>query len=473
MNAMGLNRMLLVPRPGRLVTRMSLGVAVPLVVVIVSVFRSGSQAMALFSALFMTAQVTSAVTTSHKEIIAASPAFFQPGLRRNLLRAQFTWAAGLAVVMAVLLGAFHPDFGGMRPLMVAGSVVCVHALFALATLYIPWSFQIPIWIWYLWFPARYLGYKSKSGELDAVFDTAWPWLVAAVLLLWLLGRSLAQPGLYRRLHGTLVFGADDLFRSERMVAYRQQQSCHVRAGQGPIWRRRLIDQLFGRAVIARDRGYPVLARIRQLLALDVAMTFSVRSWLLVLLGVGIPVMMVSGGYVDGGTGEGMLDFWFAGLVYQWASWPFFSLGAVLLTAPMTSCSRRTGFRAEVALLGPMMLLALGGTLLTAAVFQLLAAVLPPLTWNGHQVTYSAPLPHGIWLVPMLAPFAWLGVALRPQGHSLLPMYFVIMFFIWGHGLLCSLPYLVSVPIMAALSLVALAVAYRLRRRWWEKADLPH
>jgi len=32
MNAMGLNRMLLVPRPGRLVTRMSLGVAVPLVV---------------------------------------------------------------------------------------------------------------------------------------------------------------------------------------------------------------------------------------------------------------------------------------------------------------------------------------------------------------------------------------------------------------------------------------------------------
>ncbi|MBK7187275.1 MAG: hypothetical protein IPH86_00900 [bacterium] len=254
MNAMGLDRMLLVPRPGRLVTRMSIGVAVPLVVVIVSVFRSGSQAMALFSALFMTAQVTSAVTTSHKEIMAASPAFFQPGLRRNLLRAQFTWAAGLAVVMAVLLGAFHPDFGGMRPLLVAASVLCVHALFALATLYIPWSFQIPVWIWYLWFPARILGYRSQSGELDAVFDTAWPWLVAAVALLWLLGRSLSRPGLYRRLHGAMVLGADDLFRPGRIVAYKQQRGCHVRAGQGPAWRRRLIDRLIGRAAIANGDG---------------------------------------------------------------------------------------------------------------------------------------------------------------------------------------------------------------------------
>lgn len=473
MNAMGLDRRLLVPRPGRLVTRLSLGVAVPLVVAVVSTFRSGSQAMALFSALFMTAQITSAVTTSHKEIIASSPAFFQPGLRRNLLKAQFTWAAGLALLMAALLGLFHPDFGGPRPLMVAGAVLCIHALFALATLYIRWSFQLPIWIWYLWYPVGVMSYKSRTAELDAVISTAWPWLVAAVLLLWLLGRSLARPGLYRRLHGTLVLGADDLFRPERMNAFRQQRSCHFRAGQGPIWRRRLIDQSLGRALIARDRGRPVLARIWQLLALDIAITVSGRSWLLLVLGVSLPVMMVSSGYVDGGTREGMLDFWFAGLVYQWASWPFFSLAAVLLTAPMTSCSRHTGFRAEVALLGRMMLLALGGTLLTAAGFQLLAAVLPPLPWNGNQITYSAPLLHGIWLVPMLAPFAWLGVALRPQGHSLLSMYFVVMSFICGHGLLSALPYGVSVPIMAALSLVALAVAYRLRRRWWEKADLPH
>jgi hypothetical protein len=473
MNAMGLDRMLLVPRPGRLVTRMSIGVAVPLVVVIVSVFRSGSQAMALFSALFMTAQITSAVTTSHKEIIAASPAFFQPGLRRNLLRAQFTWAAGLAVVMAALLGAFHPDFGGLRPLMVAGSVLCVHALFALATLYIPWSFQIPVWIWYLWIPARYLGYRSQSGELDAVFDTTWPWLVAAAALLWLLGRSLSRPGLYRRLHGAMVLGADDLFRPGRIVAYKQQRGCHVRAGQGPAWRRRLIDRLIGRATIANGASRPVLARVWQLLALDIAMTVTVRSWLLVLLGLGIPVMMLSGGYIDGDSREGMLDFWFAGLVYQWASWPFFSLAAVLLTAPMTSCSRRTGIRAEVALMGRMVLLALGGSLLTAAVFKLFAAVLPPLTWNGNLVTYSAPLPHGIWLVPMLAPFAWLGVALRPQGHSSLPSVFLVMSFIWGHALLSSQPYGISVPIMAALSLVALGVAYGLRRRWWEKADLPH
>ncbi|MBK6735830.1 MAG: hypothetical protein IPG61_17475 [bacterium] len=84
-----------------MVSRMSLGVAVPLVVVIVPVFRSGSQAMASFSALFMTAQVTCAVTTSHKEIIAASR-LLPAGAAQEPCQAQFSWAAGLAVVMAAL-----------------------------------------------------------------------------------------------------------------------------------------------------------------------------------------------------------------------------------------------------------------------------------------------------------------------------------------------------------------------------------
>ncbi|MBK6735831.1 MAG: hypothetical protein IPG61_17480 [bacterium] len=267
----------------------------------------------------------------------------------------------------------------MRPLMVAGSVLCVHALFALATFLYPVVVPGPGLDLVPLVPGQDRGYRSQSGELDAVFDTAWPWLVAAAALL---RAARAQPGAAGAvLAPSRHDGArrDDLFRPGRIVAYKQQRGCHVRAGQGPAWRRRLIDRLIGRAAIANGNGRPVLTRIWQLLALDIAMTVTVRRWLLVVLGLGIPVMMLSGGYIDGDSREGMLDFWFAGLVYQWASWPFFSLAAVLLTAPMTSCSRRTGIRAEVELMGRLMLLALGGTLLTAAVFKFFAAVLPPLT----------------------------------------------------------------------------------------------
>jgi hypothetical protein len=44
-------------------------------------------------------------------------------------------------------------------------------------------------------------------------------------------------------------------------------------------------------------------------------------------------------------------------------------------------------------------------------------------------------------------------------------------FIVGHALLSSVPYHISAPAVGAASLVAFGVAYLIRRRWWERADI--
>lgn len=416
MNPTGLDRRLLVPRPGRLAARMSLGVAIPLVVVVVAAQRSGQPAIALFGALFMVAQIAAAVTTAHKEIIAASPSYFQPGLRRGLLSAQLTWAAALAVGAAVLFGLLVPGFTALRVATTLGASLGVYALLALATLHIPWAFQIPVWMFYLWFLVPSLVRLSREGRLDAALDAPLPWLAVAVLLLALLTRSLLTPRLYRKLHGAYVLGSEDLLRPGRIVAYKQQRGRHGRPGPGPAWRRRLIDHLLQRAAGAGLRGRTVAARVWQLLALDVALSVGVCRRTLTILVLGTLVLMLFFGYYDGLQSGGTMDKWFAGLTYQWAVWPLFSLSAVLLSAPMAAVSRRTGFRAERTVIARMTAVALGGAILTAALFAALAALLPPVPWAGRDVSFAAPPLHCVWLMPMLAPFAWLAAALRPAAQ---------------------------------------------------------
>ena len=75
-------------------------------------------------------------------------------------------------------------------------------------------------------------------------------------------------------------------------------------------------------------------------------------------------------------------------------------------------------------------------------------------------------------MPLVTPFAWLAVALRPRPHCGLANMFVITGFFIGHGLMTGLPYAEAVPPFAAASLLAFAVAWWLRRRWWLRADLP-
>lgn len=230
MSAASLGRMLLMPRPARLAARLALGVAIPLVVVVVTIARGLHPSLACFAVLFATAQVSLAVTLTHKELMAAAPSFFQPGLRRRLAVAHVTWALGLALAVG-LVGALLPGGGTMRALSLLGAALSVHALLAQLALRLSWGFQLPIWIWYAWFPIRNLEAAARTARAEEMLAAAWAWLPAGALLLALLVRTLAGPGLHRRLHGTLVLGLEDLFHWQRLQAYKHERQARSFAGQ--------------------------------------------------------------------------------------------------------------------------------------------------------------------------------------------------------------------------------------------------
>lgn len=472
MSARGLDRRLLVPRPARLGARLALGVALPLVVTVVATVRSGSLALAWFGALFVVAEAALALALTHKEIIAASPSFFQPGLRRRLAAAQVTWGLGLAVIAAAVVGFLVPGGGGARAASLLGAAAAVFALLALLAFHVHWSFQLPFWIFYAWPLVRMLDRRTRAGELDGVYEAAWAWLPAGALLLAGLALALAAPALHRRLHGTVVLGAEDMFRPGRVSAYRQSRSSHQHAGGGPAWRARLVATQLRRAGRAGAQGAPAVMQRRRLQALCLASGVSPRPWVAPLVVALSLAAMVFFGYYDGTPRGGGLDHWFGGLLYQGATWPFFGLAAFMFAAP-ADLSRRSALRAECALLARLTVVAAASAVAVWLAFAALAAVLPPVVRDGAVVEFTTARPHGLWLVPLLAPFAWLGLALRPRPGSQWPTLAVGPLFILGHALLTYVPYGLATPLLAAASLAALAGAYALRRRWWERADIGH
>ncbi|MFN2371412.1 MAG: hypothetical protein ABR506_09695 [Candidatus Krumholzibacteriia bacterium] len=86
--------------------------------------------------------------------------------------------------------------------------------------------------------------------------------------------------------------------------------------------------------------------------------------------------------------------------------------------------------------------------------------------------FLAPRPHGLWLVPLLAPVLWLAAAARPKPYSTMPILVMTQAFLAGHAAMTMFPYAASVPAAAVLALGAGVVAFRLRRRWWARGDHP-
>ncbi|MBE0566383.1 MAG: hypothetical protein IH621_10520, partial [Krumholzibacteria bacterium] len=218
---------------------------------------------------------------------------------------------------------------------------------------------------------------------------------------------------------------------------------------------------------------PVAARAWQLMAADFAANVSTRPLVVPVLLLALLAMMLWFGYADMGDEADFFfnQVWMVGLVYQWALFPLFSLAPVLLTPPRTDVSRRSGLRAEVAALGGTALVSGALALATAAVFLLLEAVLPPLPWRGEALAFRPGAAHGIWLVPLVTPFVWLAVALRPRPQNSLANAAIMFPYFAGHILLTAMPYAQSTPLVLAASLAAFVVAFLLRRRWWLRADL--
>lgn len=470
MSGLAINRHLLAPRPGRLFVRMCFGALLPLVVTVVSAVRSGNPIVAAFCSLVLVAQIAAAVTTAHKEILAASPSFFHAGLRRRILTAQAIWALLAAIAVVLFVGLLHPAFGTAGLVTAFAAALGVHAALALAMLHLWWGFQLPFWLYYFYFLLPWLARTAEAGQLDGVVGNPLPWLASAAVLLGLLSWSLISARLHRRLCGSLVLGADDLFRPGRVQQLKQQRRIGGHAeSDNPL--RRLIPGLLARATAAREQGRSVAARAWQLLAIDVAANATVRGWVLGLIALGLLGMMLFFGYYDGRAGGHGMNRWFSGLVFQWAAFPFFSLGLVVLSASTVDVSRRTGFAAEVRAVARMAAAGLVAALLTAALFAALAEVLPPVTWRGCEYMFTPARPHCIWLVPLVAPFAWLVVALRPRPQCTLSNIAVNISFLAGHAFMNEVPYATSVPIFVAVSGAVLVGAYLLRRRWWLRADL--
>ena len=461
----------LLPRPEWTGLRIAVASAIPLLVVFALLIQGVPPQYLLIVLLFIASQVSMALAQAQKEMLAATASYFRPGLGRRVGQAQAFWGLALPALTTAVYAAITGEAAAAVSGSVFGLVMVLHAVMTWATFRLWWAFQLPAWAFYFFFVPMAVRKAAVAGYLLDLARHPTIWLAVGGLALSLLVRYASSRSLQRRLHDTIVLGPEAIFMPSRVQAYKQRSGRHAHASGGPAWRSRLLGALIGRAGAARDRGDAVGARRWRLLAANVAVNVSPRRWVMPLLLPGMLAAAVAFGYMhmSGSLGEQ----WYSGILYQFGLWPVFSLAVTLLASPLDGASRRTAWRAEAnAFLGAVAVCTLLA-FLVKIVSEALALVLPPLTWfDGSVRTYvTAPL-HGLWLVPLATPFAWLAVALRPRPNCGLANMFVIAGYFVGHGLMTGLPYAVSVPAFAAASALAFAVAFWLRRRWWRRADLP-
>ena len=460
----------LLPRPEWTVLRILVSTIIPILVFFALLMQGVPPQYMLIVLLMIGSQVSLAVTQGQKEMLAATTSYFRPGLGRRVGQAQLFWGLAVPATTTAIYGAITPIADAALLGTVFGLVMVIHALMAWATFRLWWAFQLPAWGFYFFFVPLAVRKAAFAGWLLELGRYPLPWLAVGVVSLVLLVRFAASRGLQRRLHDSIVLGPEAIFSPSRIQAYKQQRRHHGRDRVGPAWRRRSLAGLIGRAEAAQRQGDAVGARRWQLLAANLAVNVSPRPWVTRLLGPMVLALMTFFGYLQ--SSGSMERTWFSGLVYQVALVPAYSLSVVLLSAPMAGLSRRSGFRAEVsALLFATLAAALVAVGLKLA-SDLMAATMPSITWNGTVRPYAAAPLHGVWLVPMACPFAWLAVALRPRAQCTLSNGALLIGFFIGHGLMTWLPYPVSAPIFGAVSAVVFGGALLRRRRWWRQADLP-
>ncbi|MFO7610104.1 MAG: hypothetical protein R6X35_13105, partial [Candidatus Krumholzibacteriia bacterium] len=307
---------------------------------------------------------------------------------------------------------------------------------------------------------------------DAFLAHPLPWAGAAVVGLALLHWRMTSAAQHRRIYGAVVLGPDDIFRPGRVRELKELRSRHARPGQGPRWRARLVEASLVRAAAAARFGRDTAAVAWFQVYGSLAQALSRRTWVVVLLAFAVTCFGIFGGYYDGyraPQGDD-LDRWFAGLAFQWATFPLIVVCLAASGVMPLLRSRRAGFRAELLVLAWATALSALLAAVTAGIFALLESALPALPWRGAEVSFLAPRPHGVWLVPLLAPVLWLAAAARPKPYSTMPTLVMTQAFLVGHAAMTMFPYAAAVPAAVVLAVVAGVVAFRLRRRWWARGD---
>lgn len=471
MSTLSFDRQVMLPRPGRTLLRASLVLVLPALFILTRHLRLPDAELDIYVTLFGLAQVTVALATGHKEILAATSSFFRPGLRAQLCAAQLIGAAvaGLVIVAVGLAALPQPDGAALTAAF--AMAVAVYAGMTLLTLHLHWSYQFTMWMLYLTPVVVKLARPNRDGTAADLLAHPLPWLLGAVLLTALLARRTLSRSLQRQLSGTLVLGFDDMFRNSRMQALRELRGRHAHQGQGPRWRSALLAFALTRAAAARQPGREAEARAWLLAHAGVALTICPRRRVVALYGVLLAGLVVFGGYYDNWLFSNGDKGLFGGMGYTFAAMPLVGICTAMSARLPWPSSRRTGFRSELTALGG----AVGVTLVLSGilwvVYSVLAASLPPLSWLGRELTYTSPALHVNWLAPLLAPFIWLGVALRPRPDSKLPGAMMSGSFLAGYNAILFYPNAGAALIALGLAAVAGVVAFERRRRWWRRTDL--
>ncbi|MFN2371411.1 MAG: hypothetical protein ABR506_09690, partial [Candidatus Krumholzibacteriia bacterium] len=328
------------------------------------------------------AQLALALTTAHKEMLAASFSYFQPGLRRRMGGAQLVWALACGAAAAGIVGAAHSGLGPAGIATVFATTATVYAVFALLALHLFWAFQLTWFLFYTIFLLPWLDRAAAAGGMDAFLAQPLPWVGAAVGTLALLRWRMISAAQHRRIYGAVVLGPNDIFRPGRVREMKELRSRHAHPVQGPRWRARLVEANLVRAATAarasRDAAavawFHVYGGLTQML--------SRRTWVVVLLAVALTCFSIFGGYFDGSRSprDGGLDRWFAGIAFQWAAFPLITVCVATNGVLPLLRSRRTGFRAELMVLAWATVLSALLAAATVGIFAVLESTLPALPW---------------------------------------------------------------------------------------------
>jgi hypothetical protein len=450
----------LVPRPEVTMLRIVVTTAIPMLMLLAFLLKRGGvpRSAVFVTQLMIATQVTMAIATAQKEMLAASASYFHVGLGRRVARAQAFWGLALPAVTTSSLAS------------VFGLSMLLHAAMTWLTLRAWWAFQLPAFAFYFFFIPVAIR-KAKAND-DVEFMAGLPalWLVLGAVALVLLVRHVASRGLRRRLHDTIALGPEAVFRPGQVQAYKQRSGHGAGRVRGARWRNDILAGLVRRAAEAGGRGDAAAAVRWQLVAASFAANFSPRPWVAPFFAVAILAMIAVFGYmrISGSLGEQ----WYVGLAYQAALAPVFNLSMVLLGTPLFGRSRRTGLRAETQALVALILYSLAGAAALKLVSELMVLFMPVLQKAGGPRAFIGMPLHGLLAVAAAAPLAWLAMALFPRSSSPFGNIAAILGFYTCHAVMTQWASPWAPVVCIGLGVSAFAAAWAIRRRWWLGADMP-
>lgn len=460
----------LLPRPEVTLLRIVVTTAIPMLVLLAFLIKRGGipRSAVFVTQLMIATQVTMAIATAQKEMLAASASYFHVGLGGRVARAQAFWGLVLPAATTLAHSWWVPGASAASLASVFGATMLLHAAMTWLTLRAWWAFQLPAFAFYFFFIPVAIRKMKANDDIAMLVSLPAVWLTLGAVALVLLVRHVGSRGLRRRLHDTIALGPEAVFRPGQVQACKQRNGLGRGPGQGARWRANALSALVRRAAGAAGRDDHVAATRWHLVAASFTANVSPRAWVTPLFAVAILAMITVFGYMRLDDNQQ----WYAGLAYQAALAPTFNLAMVLLGTPLFARSRRSGFQGETQAIIALVVYSLAGAVALKLVSEIMALVLPVLRGSGGIRQFAGMPLHGLLAVPVGSTFAWLAMGLYPRASAPFSNIGAILGFYVCHGLLTHWDTPWAPAVCLGMGLAAFAGAWALRRRWWLRTDLP-